>query len=260
MRSRVVGNFIPSDFRCLVRAFTSHSIGGRAVFPAIERKILAGKRNCPYNRRSRNAISVLRKRKAAGASRDDRLWTSEGRPLAHRDSRAIGFDHLADGNSGGDNSPGLRAGGQWDVAGVRAGNVRDLSRGAVREQIRALLGFARVALFVRGDGPAAVARRDHRVEPAARLRRDGIERDRRLLSLRKHPTPRCDGARHVDRLPGAAGDRRFDVDRLARRENLGATDAMDRNRLRILDSAGGDARPGAAWLAHRPGATPICAA
>src|SRR5208283_4813271 len=59
--------------------------------------------------------------------------------------------------------------------------------------------IGRFALHLRGNDPAAMAWRHHRLEPAPRLRRHGVERDGRFLSVRQPATPGRDRPRDIHR-------------------------------------------------------------
>src|SRR6267378_1091884 len=92
---------------------------------------------------------------------------------------------------------GLRIGWQRHVARLCFGDLCHLARRLVREQVCALLGVARLALLLRFDGSPVSVRRHRRLELAARLCCHWIERDWRLLSLRKSIVARCDGPRRL---------------------------------------------------------------
>ena len=115
--------------------------------------------------------------------------------------------------------------------------------------IARLFGVSRLVVYVCCDDVAALARRDGRLESAAGLYGHGIERDRRLLSLRECAAARRHGARILGRCVGHARDRRFDLDRISRREDFRAPDVVDRSDVGIGDCDCRDSAAGAPRLA-----------
>ena len=174
-----------------------------------------------------------------------RLWIKAGSPFPDGNAGAVGFHHRAHNDAGGYHSTSLRTGWQRHLARLCAGDGGDSSGGVMHQPLRALLGFARLALYLRFDDSSAVARGHCRVEPVARIHRHRVERYRRVLPLRQLAASRCHRPRHFRGFPGAACHRHLHRNRLARRQNLGAADAVDRSGFGFVDFDRGGARSSA---------------
>src|ERR1700730_16030848 len=195
--------------------------------------------------------TILHGEQRKSASRDARLWPAAWSTFSRRDTRTISFDHLADGHAGRNDSLGLRACGQRHMVRVHFGDLRRSARGAVRQPILPLLRLAWLALLLCIDDPAAVIRGHRRLEPAAGLRCHRIERHWRFLSLRQSFSARRNGTADDRSVARTSGHWNFDLDRLARRKNLRAADALDRGGLGIADPDCRRTGPHAERSAHR---------
>src|ERR1700731_512252 len=112
-----------------------------------------------------------------------RLWIKAGSLFPDGNAGAVGFHHRAHNDAGGYHSTSLRTGWQRHLARLCAGDGGDSSGCVMHQPLRALLGFARLALYLRFDDSSAVARGHCRVEPVARIHRHRIERYRRGFSF-----------------------------------------------------------------------------
>ncbi len=173
----------------------------------------------PYRRacmvRHGDAEADWRKRGSRRISARRKLWFAAGRSVPDGDARAVRVHDRSYSDPGSHRTSGLRIGRQRHMARLCLGDRRRAACRALREQVRALLGLAWIALLLRFDGSSASVRGHRRLEPAARLCGNRIERHWRLLSLRQSLVARCHRPRRLGRFSVNFGHGNFDLDRLA---------------------------------------------
>src|SRR5260370_580789 len=125
--------------------------------------------------------TVLHGESGTSAAADGRVRIAPRGTFPDGDAGAVRLHHRAHNDAGGYHSTRLRFGRQRYLARLCAGNGGDPSRGRVHQPVRTLLGFARLALYLRFDDSSPVAGSHSCLEPAARLYRHGFERYWRLL-------------------------------------------------------------------------------
>jgi hypothetical protein len=173
------------------------------------------------------ATTDWRKRENRRTFSAGKLWFAPGRFVTDGNARAVCFHDRSHHHPSSHNSPGLRAGRKWHMAGLCAGDRRHTFGSALYQSFCTLLILSRFLVYVCFHDFAALDGRCRRLEPAPGLRGHGSERRWWLLPLRQRPAGRCDQSLDLNHFSDGGRHWCFHVDCLPRRKNFSAADAVD---------------------------------